>query len=120
MAEAPSPNALRGLKGFQIAIDPIDSDAQAAGLTSDLVKRDIELRLQAAGVATVPAAAGSEHGVLSVHVSTAKGEKGDWAFHIVVRILQTVCLMRGAGVVLPATSHVEHRERGPRPSQLKL
>ena len=100
----PAAVALRGVQAFHIVIEAIDADAQAAGLTAELLRKDAELRLQAAGVNMVPAVSKPQHATLSIKVRTAKGEKGDFAFDIVVRVLQSAALSRSPDIVLPMVS----------------
>jgi hypothetical protein len=99
----PSAQPLRGVQAFHVVIEPIEADAQAAGLTAELLRKDAELRLQAAGIYLVAAPAKPQHATLSITVRTAKGEKEDFAFDLVVRVLQNASLTRAPDIILPMT-----------------
>ena len=72
-----------------IVVEPLDADTQAAGLTPALLKQDAELRQQTGCLPMVAAASKPEHAILSIAVRTAKGEKGDLAFRVVVQVLRS-------------------------------
>jgi len=97
--------SLRGLKAFKVAIGDLAPDARAAGLTAELLRKDVELRLGASGVPVVVEETKPDQATLLVTVKTApEREGGAFAYHILVRVLQKVALVRAPDIVMPSIS----------------
>jgi hypothetical protein len=98
MAQVSSPiqrESLRYLPGVTLAIEEIEADAKANGLTEEAVYKAVERTLQSSGIPILTQVEGSEtpsKPFLYVRVATYKSESGFYAYAVTVALKQLVAL----------------------------
>ena len=95
---------LKGLKGVEVVIQDIRSEAQGDGLTKDLLQKDVELRLRKAGIKVLTMAESLKTPgmpYLYVNINTLK-EKELYAINISVELKQGVYLDRNPAINIHA------------------
>ena len=99
-----SRNSLRGLQGFDVAVEYHDPDAERDGLTKGQIQTDVELRLRKAGIKVLTSEeslklpAGSPILYVDVHSVFMKGIIPIYIFSIDVELEQDVSLVRSPDI----------------------
>ena len=98
---------LAGLTGVEVAVEPMDPDAEKDGLAQSTLRTDVELTLRQAGIRVLTsdgrlAAPGMPYLYLSV--GTAKNEPGFYAYDIDLELKQEVRLTRNPAITSMATT----------------
>jgi len=81
---------LKGIKAVKVVVRDLHPDAEADGLTTGQLQREVELRLRKAGITVSPSAGIA----LNVTVNTSGRESGVYFFVIEVSLTQPVALVR--------------------------
>jgi len=81
---------LKGIKAIRLAVAPVKPDISQAGFTTAQLQSDIEARLKQAGIPVDP----QSGEWLFVAVTTAKIDKGLYAYSIDLDLYQSVTLTR--------------------------
>ena len=98
MAQVSAPNqreSLRYLPGVTLAIEEIEADAKADGLSEEAVHNAVERTLQSSGIPILTPVEGSKtpsNPFLYVRVATYKIESGLYAYAVTVALKQLVAL----------------------------
>ncbi len=102
LADDPSERAtLAGLTGVRVVVGEVEDDAEEEGLTQSALQRDVELKLQQAGVRALTEAewrAAPGKPALTLEVSTVKIQPMTYLFSITLDLEQEVRLARDANV----------------------
>lgn len=106
-AEAPEPEALRGVTGVEVVVDPLDVEIEERGLQTSALQKDIKQRLLKAGVNVVtererlktPTAA-----KLMIRVDTLHDRIGRYFYSVDLFVTQRVRLESREGVELSAVT----------------
>ena len=98
MAQVSAPiqrESLRYLPGVTLAIEEIEADAKADGLSEEAIRNAVELTLQSSGIPILTPVEGSKtpsKPFLYVRVGTYKIESGLYAYVVTVALKQLVAL----------------------------
>jgi hypothetical protein len=120
-AQAPSPEALAGLRRITVVVEQASPASVAAGVDTAGIRSRAEDRVRRLGLAVAPAAApDSAAGVLYLNVFAATNADRDWyAAHIEVEVMQRVTMDRTPDARLFAmTWQAPARLRVVRPARL--
>ncbi len=99
-------DALKGLEGVYVLIEPIRSEAQEDGLTDDLLQTDVELQLRKAGIRVLTKeecfeTPGAPY--LYINVNTVKFKNLElYSFNIKIELTQYIHLERDPTITIPA------------------
>lgn len=92
--------SLKGLKGVQVLVEPLQTEVEQGGLNKASIQTDVELKLRQAGI-TVLTEEGTPY--LYIDVNTSSGSL--YAYFVGVKLCQTVRLDRDPSIqVLLATT----------------
>ena len=114
---------LRGLKGFEVLIEDIAPEAKEDGLTKDLIKTDVELRLRKAGIRVLtkeesPKIPQSQY--LYINVIAGKHKESEfYSIAIFVDLKQEVYLKRNPSITVLASTWSVATVGGVSASQMK-
>ena len=100
-------NSLKGLVAVYLLMDPLDLDAQKAGLSASQLRTDVELRLRAAGIPVLTEKQGRERPgdpYLYLDVSHIRAKEGFCAFSIRLALIQNVFPQRNPTQLLRAST----------------
>ena len=98
-------SALRGLEGFHVQVEPLNSEIERRGLTSSQIKEDVESRLRLAGISVLSnkecwETKGEPRLIVAVNAIHVKlmdeqgGIKIVYPYHVEVRVAQLSYLVR--------------------------
>ena len=91
---------LKGIKAVKVVVRDLHPDAEADGLTTGQLRRDVEMQLRKAGIPASPSAKTA----LNVTVNTSGRESGSYFFVIELSLTQPVALVRDRNsITLAAT-----------------
>ena len=91
---------LKGIKAVKVVVRDLHPDAEADGLTTSHLRRDVEMQLRKAGIPASPSAKTA----LNVTVNTSGRESGSYFFVIELSLTQPVALVRDRNrITLAAT-----------------
>ena len=99
-------DALKGLEGVYVLIEPIRSEAQEDGLTEVLLQTDVELQLRKAGIKVLTKeecfkTPGAPY--LYINVNTVKFKNLElYSFNIKIELTQYIQLERNPSITIPA------------------
>ena len=94
---------LRGIKAVVVSVEPMDSRAEKDGLTTDLLRTDVELQLRKAGIKVVPISRASPE-YLYVRLTVAKSDLRIYGYSVEVQFNQMVQLVRDPQIFTYATT----------------
>ena len=93
--------SLKGVTAFAVVVEPISDQLSKAGLTTDYIKTDVELRLRKSGITVTPTASG----MLYVNVYAREHRACSiYTLGMHVGFEQLVSLKRDPSISVPATT----------------
>ena len=105
-----SSTPFRGMEAVAVAVIPLGKDVEADGLTSDQLRRDVELRLRKAGIRVLSETELKEKPltpVLYVHARIMKGKgrtQGLYLYHLLLTLIEPVRLVRNPAIATSAST----------------
>ena len=114
--------SLGGLRGFEVLIEKLRPEVERTGLTTEVVRTDVELRLRQSGILVLShKMALQEPGTpeLYVNVNVTTGDSRLWGYGIGLELNQYVSLERDPAIQIMATTWSIHTGGGAaNPSQI--
>ena len=90
---------LKGIESLYVVIINLDPDAAKVGLTPTMVRKDIELKLKAAGITVPLELIGNDEPYLNVVINLHYDTSNDFVYYSVsVSLIQPVVLLRDANL----------------------
>ena len=88
---------LKGIESLYVVIKKLQPDATEVGLTSTMVRKDIELKLKGAGIPVPFALIGNEDPYLNVVINVSYNKSNDFVYYAIhISLMQRVALVRNS------------------------
>jgi len=105
MTQTSRKETLKGLKGFDVLVEELNSDIEKDGLHRSSIQTDVELKLRMAGIKVLTEEEGKrEDTYLYIRVSSVKYKDSMYSYRIGVEFCQYVYLYRDTDIHCYATT----------------